>query len=100
MGIIGASNFLDVQIDHQNGHNIFQEWARAVISWDARVQRAHDNKAWPHALLNWRSYTWLFLQRLRFSAFGESTTRTRCHHGGVQQSWVAGVDLAHQVMAG
>ena len=74
-----------------------QCWANSVVSWDAHVQRAHDIDAWSHALVNWQPDAWLMLQRFLFSAGHESRTRTRAHHGHVQQRWDAGVSLARQV---
>jgi hypothetical protein len=71
-------------------------WARSVISWDAHVQRAHDDGAWSHVLRDWRSGQWLILRRLLHSALGESRTRSRTNRGRVQQRWSAGVQLAEE----
>ena len=72
-------------------------WASSVISWNAHVQRAHDNKAWSHAFLGFQPEAWLSLQRILFSSFGESRTRTRAYVGHVQQRWDAGVELAKSI---
>ena len=74
-------------------------WARAVISWDDHVRRAHDDCAWSHVLLDWQPEEWLMWERLLHSAFGESRTRSRAYRGRVQQRWSAGVQLAEAVVS-